>query len=105
VKGLNFELGESIALLRETVYQFAKDEIAPIADEVDREGHFPRAIWRKPRTDVRQVRIKSVAWLRNLGLLALSMPMVPPESAVRHKSPQAHRARTAPFPACVLTSA
>jgi isovaleryl-CoA dehydrogenase len=47
VKGLKFELGESIALLRETVRSFAQDEIAPIADKVDQEGHFPRQIWRK----------------------------------------------------------
>lgn len=47
MKGLNFELGESIALLRESVRQFAQDEIAPIADQVDREGKFPREIWRK----------------------------------------------------------
>jgi isovaleryl-CoA dehydrogenase len=47
VKGLNFELGESIALLRESVRRFARAEIAPIADQADREGHFPREIWRK----------------------------------------------------------
>jgi isovaleryl-CoA dehydrogenase len=47
VKGLNFELGESIALLRETVHGFAQDELAPIADKVDRDGKFPREIWRK----------------------------------------------------------
>ncbi len=47
MRGLNFELGESIALLRETVRQFAQDEIAPIADKVDREGKFSRDIWRK----------------------------------------------------------
>jgi isovaleryl-CoA dehydrogenase len=44
---LNFELGESIALLRDSVQQFAQGEIAPIADKVDRESHFSRDIWRK----------------------------------------------------------
>jgi len=47
VKGLNFELGESIALLRETVHRFAQDEIVPIAAQVDRENKYPREIWRK----------------------------------------------------------
>jgi len=47
VKGLNFELGESIALMRETVRQFALAEIAPIAAEVDRKNEFPRRIWRR----------------------------------------------------------
>jgi len=47
VKGLNFELGESIALLRETVRRFAVEEIAPIAAQVDRENRYPRDIWPK----------------------------------------------------------
>ena len=47
MKGLNFELGESIALLRESVRRFAQAEIAPIAAQVDRENQFPRAIWPK----------------------------------------------------------
>ena len=46
MKGLNFELGESIVMLRDSVRQFAQEEIAPIADQVDREAHFPRALWR-----------------------------------------------------------
>jgi isovaleryl-CoA dehydrogenase len=47
VKGLNFDLGESIALLRESVRGFAQTEIAPIAAQVDRDNQFPRAIWPK----------------------------------------------------------
>ena len=47
MKGLNFELGESIALLRETVRRFAQEEIAPIAAQVDRENRYPRDIWPK----------------------------------------------------------
>ncbi|HEY3628347.1 MAG TPA: isovaleryl-CoA dehydrogenase [Terracidiphilus sp.] len=47
MKGLNFELGESIALLRETVRRFAAEEIAPIAAQVDRDNHSPRDIWPK----------------------------------------------------------
>jgi isovaleryl-CoA dehydrogenase len=58
VKGLNFELGESIALLRESVRQFARSEIAPIAAQVDRDNRFPRSIW--PR-------------LGSLGLLGITV--------------------------------
>ena len=47
MKGLNFELGESIALMRETVHQFAQAEIAPIAAEVDRKNEFPRRMWKR----------------------------------------------------------
>jgi isovaleryl-CoA dehydrogenase len=47
VKGLNFELGESIALLRDSVRQFAQAELAPMAEKVDRESCFPRGVWRK----------------------------------------------------------
>ncbi len=47
MKGLNFDLGESIALLRETVRRFAEEELAPIAARVDRENQAPRDIWPK----------------------------------------------------------
>jgi isovaleryl-CoA dehydrogenase len=47
VKGLNFELGESIALMRDTVHEFAQAEIAPVAAEVDRKNEFPKRIWRR----------------------------------------------------------
>ena len=45
--GLNFDLGEDIDLLRETVRQFATREVAPIAAAVDRDNAFPSALWRK----------------------------------------------------------
>ena len=47
MKGLNFELGESIALLRETVRRFAEEELAPVAAQIDRENRYPRDIWPK----------------------------------------------------------
>jgi len=47
VKGLNFDLGESIALLRESVREFAQAEIAPIAAKVDRDNQFPHHLWPK----------------------------------------------------------
>ena len=42
---LDFELGESADILRETVSRFAADEIAPRAAEIDRSNEFPRDLW------------------------------------------------------------
>jgi isovaleryl-CoA dehydrogenase len=44
---LNFNLGETIAMLRATVQQFAAVEIAPRAAEIDRSNQFPTDLWRK----------------------------------------------------------
>jgi len=44
---LDFALGEDIDLLRAHVREFARREIAPLADRIDRENAFPQAIWRK----------------------------------------------------------
>src|SRR5258708_27240189 len=44
---LNFHLGETVAMLRETVQQFAAAEIAPRAAEIDRSNQFPTDLWRK----------------------------------------------------------
>ena len=44
---LSFHHGETIDLLRETVRQFAADEIAPRAAEIDRTNAFPPDLWRK----------------------------------------------------------
>jgi isovaleryl-CoA dehydrogenase len=45
--GLDHGLGETADLLRETVREFAAEEIAPRAAEIDRENHFPMDLWRK----------------------------------------------------------
>jgi isovaleryl-CoA dehydrogenase len=45
--GLNFQLGEDIDALRETVHDFAQNEIAPLAAEIDRSDSFPMDLWRK----------------------------------------------------------
>jgi isovaleryl-CoA dehydrogenase len=42
---LNFELGESVDILRESVRSFARREIAPRAAEIDRTNEFPRDLW------------------------------------------------------------
>ena len=44
---LNFNLGETTEMLRAQVAAFAADEIAPIADTVDRSDEFPRQLWPK----------------------------------------------------------
>jgi isovaleryl-CoA dehydrogenase len=46
-RSLNFALGEDIDMLRATVQQFARDEIAPRASEIDRTNQFPPDLWRK----------------------------------------------------------
>lgn len=44
---LNFGLGETVDMLREQVNHFAAAEIAPLADQVDRENAFPNELWPK----------------------------------------------------------
>jgi len=44
---LDFGLGDDINMLREAVYQFAQSEIAPRADEIDRDNVFPSDLWSK----------------------------------------------------------
>lgn len=44
---MNFELGETIDMLRESVYQFAQKEIAPLAENIDKENDFPAHLWSK----------------------------------------------------------
>ncbi len=44
---LNFDLGESADMLRESVAAFAADEIAPRAAAIDRDNDFPADLWAK----------------------------------------------------------
>jgi isovaleryl-CoA dehydrogenase len=46
-RGLDFGLGETAEAIRETVGDFAGNEIAPLADEIDRSDVFPRQLWPK----------------------------------------------------------
>ena len=57
--GLDFQLGEDIAALREAVRDFADKEIAPRAAEIDRTDQFPMDLWRK---------------FGDLGLLGVTVP-------------------------------
>src|SRR5437762_4957210 len=43
----NFDLGETADAIRETVHDFASNEIAPRADEIDKSNQFPRDLWPK----------------------------------------------------------
>ena len=56
---LTFDHGEEIPLLRETVADFAQREIAPLAEEIDREDRFPHFLWERMGT---------------LGLLGITVP-------------------------------
>ncbi len=42
---LDFQLGDTADMLRDTVASFAADRIAPLAYEIDREDRFPRELW------------------------------------------------------------
>lgn len=44
---LDFNFDENINLLRESVAQFAENEIKPIAEKIDQDNVFPHDLWRK----------------------------------------------------------
>jgi len=42
---LDFDLGDTVEMLRDTVRSFSSDNIAPLADEIDKSNTFPRHLW------------------------------------------------------------
>lgn len=56
---LNFGLGETANLLRESVQDFVRTEISPLADDIDRNDEFPPELWLK---------------MGALGLLGITVP-------------------------------
>ena len=46
-KEMNFNLGEEIDALRDMVRRFAREEIAPRADDIDKSNEFPSDLWEK----------------------------------------------------------
>jgi len=47
IPGLQFDLGEDVAMLRDSLQQFTANEITPRANEIDRSDQFPMDLWRK----------------------------------------------------------
>ena len=45
--GLNFDLNETVTMLRQSVFDFAQAEIAPLAAELDLKNAFPQELWKK----------------------------------------------------------
>ena len=45
--GIDFQLGETIEMIRDSVNQFATSEIASIAASVDKDNEFPAHLWKK----------------------------------------------------------
>lgn len=58
-RAIDFDLPESILLLKQTVYQFAQNEITPFAKSIDETDTFPLELWLK---------------LGQLGLLGITVP-------------------------------
>jgi short/branched chain acyl-CoA dehydrogenase len=56
---LNFELDSEHELVRSTVREFAQERVAPVAEELDREGRFPTEL---------------VAGMAELGLMGMTIP-------------------------------
>ena len=48
--GLEFDLGETVDMLRREVQDFAAEKIAPRAAEIDRQNLFPADLWRSSAT-------------------------------------------------------
>jgi isovaleryl-CoA dehydrogenase len=56
---LNFNLGETADMIRDQVNAFARDEIAPRAEQIDIDNEFPNDLWRK---------------FGDMGLLGMTVP-------------------------------
>jgi len=56
---LNFDLGETVEMLRDAVRDFAQAEIAPDAAEIDQKNEFPNELWTK---------------FGDMGLLGITVP-------------------------------
>ena len=46
-KTLNFGFNQDLIQLKDTVYKFAQNEIAPLAKKVDEDNEFPNILWEK----------------------------------------------------------
>ncbi len=68
---LNFNLGQDIDALRDTVRRFAQDEIAPRAAEIDETNEFPNDLWEKMGTlGLHGITVSEAHGGANMGYLA-----------------------------------
>ena len=47
MSSMEFELGDDIKAMRETVHRWSQDRLKPIAADIDRENYFPEKLWRE----------------------------------------------------------
>lgn len=46
-KPFNFDLGETVDMIRDTVNSFAREQIAPRAEHIDQSNAFPNELWQQ----------------------------------------------------------
>ena len=46
-KELDFDLGNDINVLKDSIQEFCKNEIAPLAEDIDKKNDFPSHLWKK----------------------------------------------------------
>ena len=46
-KDLDFDLGNDIEVLKDSIQEFCKREIAPLAEDIDKKNDFPSHLWKK----------------------------------------------------------
>ena len=46
-KELDFDLGNDIEVLKNSIQEFCKREIAPLAEDIDKKNDFPSHLWKK----------------------------------------------------------
>ena len=47
LKELDFDLGNDINVLKDSIQEFCKREIAPLAEDIDKKNDFPSHLWKK----------------------------------------------------------
>ena len=47
MSSMDFELGDDIEAMRETVHRWSQDRLKPMAADIDRENYFPEKLWRE----------------------------------------------------------
>ena len=46
-KELDFDLGNDVEVLKDSIQEFCKKEIAPLAEDIDKKNDFPSHLWKK----------------------------------------------------------